>query len=242
MNLILILDTSICGLAMGLVEVTNPEPTSSSRLSKISWSYIHVEAAGAAKSLSDVLTSGLKRLGRNQADIAGILVSNGPGSFTGIRVGLAFASGIQAGSGRQTLPIVGVSSLQLLAEALAKSESGPVVAALSATKMAGYIAVSDLGEVTTLYSINFENPAELPSIDFSKSKHFICGEWPEFSKNYPVKLLSKSIEIAAVAEKALYGMSEYCGRIEWEGVGDELPGALYLRRSTVEERFARGGK
>jgi len=54
----------------------------------------------------------LSRLGLAAADIELIACSLGPGSFTGIRIGLATALGISAGTG---VPVVGVSTLDALA-------------------------------------------------------------------------------------------------------------------------------
>jgi tRNA threonylcarbamoyladenosine biosynthesis protein TsaB len=52
-------------------------------------------------------------------DLAGVAVSLGPGSFTGLRVGLALAKGICFGRG---LPLLGVPTLDCMAEAFALSE------------------------------------------------------------------------------------------------------------------------
>lgn len=58
------------------------------------------------------------------ADLDRIGVTVGPGSFTGLRVGLAFAQGLAAALDR---PVVGVSALDALA---ASTEDAPMVAAL----------------------------------------------------------------------------------------------------------------
>jgi tRNA threonylcarbamoyladenosine biosynthesis protein TsaB len=53
-------------------------------------------------------------------DLAGIAVAIGPGSYTGLRVGLAFAKGVALAAG---VPVVGVPTLHSLAAAL----SPPIV-------------------------------------------------------------------------------------------------------------------
>ncbi|MEW6111514.1 MAG: tRNA (adenosine(37)-N6)-threonylcarbamoyltransferase complex dimerization subunit type 1 TsaB [Thermodesulfobacteriota bacterium] len=58
--------------------------------------------------IKDLLT----RLELKPIDIEGIAVARGPGSFSGIRVGLATAKGMALALGK---PVVGVSSLEILA-------------------------------------------------------------------------------------------------------------------------------
>jgi tRNA threonylcarbamoyladenosine biosynthesis protein TsaB len=69
-------------------------------------------------------------LGFDQLDRIGVTV--GPGSFTGLRVGLAFAKGLAAALG---IPAVGIGSL----EALAAPERGDVVAVLDAKRGQVYL-------------------------------------------------------------------------------------------------------
>src|SRR5512136_1339091 len=61
-------------------------------------------------------------------DLAGIAVSLGPGSFTGLRVGVAAAKGLALSRG---LKLLGVPTLDILAQAM-KDSPLPVVAVLAA--------------------------------------------------------------------------------------------------------------
>ena len=57
----------------------------------------------------------LKSLEMTMADIDGIAVASGPGSFTGIRIGLAAAKGLAWGA---DIPLCGVSTLEAMAHQL----------------------------------------------------------------------------------------------------------------------------
>ena len=54
----------------------------------------------------------LDRIGRSQTDLTGLVVANGPGSFTGVRVALSVAKGIAAGL---SVPLWAVTSLAVVA-------------------------------------------------------------------------------------------------------------------------------
>ena len=62
----------------------------------------------------------LRAAGRRPADLELIAVDIGPGSYTGLRVGLAAAKGLAFALGR---PLIGVPSLDVLAEAAAAQGS-----------------------------------------------------------------------------------------------------------------------
>ncbi len=84
----------------------------------------HCETMGAA--LDGLLTD----LGLGIGDLGGIAVAQGPGSFTGLRIGVAFAQGLALASGR---PLVGVSTLDALAHGAGLWE-GRLVACLDARR------------------------------------------------------------------------------------------------------------
>jgi tRNA threonylcarbamoyladenosine biosynthesis protein TsaB len=71
------------------------------------------------------------------ADVGCIVVVNGPGSFTGVRVGLAAAKGLAEGAG---LPVLAVSRLEVLAKV-----AGVPSAALDAHRHEIFLRLSDGG-------------------------------------------------------------------------------------------------
>ncbi len=76
-------------------------------------------------------------------DVDRIGVTIGPGSFTGLRVGLAFALGLGQALGR---PVIGVSSLQALAWSLGGGPSGPVAVVIDARRGEVYLQTFMDGE------------------------------------------------------------------------------------------------
>lgn len=68
----------------------------------------------------------LKKTNLTHGQLEGIAVAIGPGSFTGIRVGLALAKGLSQGLG---IPIIGVSTLEALASQIlyAREDICPVM-------------------------------------------------------------------------------------------------------------------
>lgn len=70
-------------------------------------------------------------------------VTIGPGSFTGLRVGLAFALGLGQALGR---PVIGISSLHALAWSIDEGLSGPVAAVIDARRGEVYLQTFMDGE------------------------------------------------------------------------------------------------
>jgi tRNA threonylcarbamoyl adenosine modification protein YeaZ len=94
---------------------------------------------GHAERLIGVIESALGRAGLAYADLDRVGVSIGPGSFTGVRVGVATARGLALALG---IPAVGVNTLEALAdEAHAGLPDRPILAAIDGRRGDLYCAV-----------------------------------------------------------------------------------------------------
>lgn len=90
-------------------------------------SYINIKLTHS-QTLLPMLTAMLKSANVTLDSIDGITVANGPGSFTGIRIGISAVKGLAAPT---SLPCVAVSTLRGMAEAF-KGESAIVCAVMDA--------------------------------------------------------------------------------------------------------------
>ena len=79
----------------------------------------------------------LKQCGRTVADVTAVAVAGGPGSFTGVRIGVAAAKGFAWGG---ELPCYGVSTLEAMAQTLGVYE-GYVCACMDARRSQVYNAL-----------------------------------------------------------------------------------------------------
>jgi len=96
------------------------------------------ESRSHTASLPSLVERVLGEAGLALEDVEGLAVSIGPGSFTGLRIGLALAKGIAFAGG---LPLVGVPTLEALAW-VADAEPGTTIcAALDARKREVYAAL-----------------------------------------------------------------------------------------------------
>ena len=79
----------------------------------------------------------LKQCGKTMADVTSVAVAEGPGSFTGVRIGVAAAKGLAWGG---QLPCYGVSTLEAMAVSLGVYE-GTVCACMDARRAQVYNAL-----------------------------------------------------------------------------------------------------
>lgn len=83
---------------------------------------------GHAEHLMGVIADAMGQAGKTYADIEAVAVSVGPGSFTGLRVGVATARGLALSL---KIPAIGVTTLEALAAEARQSFPGrPVLAAI----------------------------------------------------------------------------------------------------------------
>lgn len=95
---------------------------------------------GHAERLPAMVDEVLETAGAGYADLSRIAVTTGPGSFTGVRIGIAYARGLALAL---DIPAVGVGSLDALAFPHTHSGEGTVVAVLDAKRGEVYARLCD---------------------------------------------------------------------------------------------------
>jgi tRNA threonylcarbamoyladenosine biosynthesis protein TsaB len=112
---------------------------------------VYVDLQGHAERIFEAIDAVLAQAGETRGAIDALACDVGPGSFTGVRVGVASAKGIALGLG---LPLVGVVSLEAMAAAaFAAGEAGAldvVLAAIDAKKGEVFAAAYDIRGATLL--------------------------------------------------------------------------------------------
>jgi tRNA threonylcarbamoyladenosine biosynthesis protein TsaB len=94
---------------------------------------------GHAEALMPLVARVMKAAGMAFRDLERVVVTTGPGSFTGLRVGIAAARGFGVAT---ELPVVGVSTLSAYAAPyLGADDSSPVIAAIDARHQHVYLQV-----------------------------------------------------------------------------------------------------
>jgi tRNA threonylcarbamoyladenosine biosynthesis protein TsaB len=107
---------------------------------------LHQENAHAKK-LMLLIESLFRKLGLNSKDLAAVAVSSGPGSFTGLRIGVSVAKGLAYA---HNIPLIGVDTLLALAHQLIPvcSDGDHVIPMMDARRMEVYAAIMSFrGEI-----------------------------------------------------------------------------------------------
>lgn len=95
-----------------------------------------------ASSLCPMIEDVLQESGIKVADLSAVAVSKGPGSYTGLRVGVSTAKGLCFGAG---VPLIGIGTLDILAEAGRRHLRGDgiIIPMIDARRMEVYTALFD---------------------------------------------------------------------------------------------------
>ncbi|MFP9112509.1 tRNA (adenosine(37)-N6)-threonylcarbamoyltransferase complex dimerization subunit type 1 TsaB [Flavobacterium sp. RHBU_3] len=95
------------------------------------------EGYAHAEKLHVFIEEALREAGLVYADITAVAVSMGPGSYTGLRIGVSAAKGLCYALG---IPLIAIDTLELLARRIAVTD-GVVVPLIDARRMEAYTAV-----------------------------------------------------------------------------------------------------
>ncbi len=187
----------------------------------------------------------LDSCGKTVADITAVAVANGPGSFTGVRIGVAAAKGFAWGA---ELPCYGVSTLEAMAEGLGIYE-GYVVPTMDARRNQTYTAIfrADSGKLTRMLEDSAISFAELgENLKNCEKPIFLVGDGATLCYN---TLLETVPGLILPPEHRMHQRAIGVALVAQNKIDAGLPGdaaALtpnYLRLSQAErERLAREEK
>ena len=148
--------------------------------------------------VQDVLHEG----GLKALDIDAVAVGQGPGSFTGLRIGVGVAQGIAYGA---NCPMIGVSSLAaLVAQAQIKKQmpvNSTVLAAIDARMNEVYWGVFKANlEPELLGSLNVSAPEKIGFpishvLNDSEKMYLVGNAWSEYQHDFDAALLRQAEQI-----------------------------------------------
>lgn len=173
---------------------------------------------GHAEHLMAVIEATLKAAGTGYRDLDAVAVSIGPGSFTGLRVGVSTARGLALAL---KIPAIGVTTLEALAaEAAASSPGRAALAALDAGREEIHVALFDK-ELALTYGPAVISLPEVTAMAVD-SKAVLAGTAaPQIAAT-----AGRAFDIGPVAATA--DIATYASLAAAKGSG-EKPKPLYLR-------------
>jgi len=250
----LIIDASLQGAMVAVARTHSSGPSAT----EIIASATHPDNQGSAQAFPGLLSRVLKDSGTTLAAIDGLVVGVGPGSFTGIKVGLAFVHGLMAGSAVGSLPTLGVDSLSAASQSLARRKAGKEAVGgvfLAQTRMRGYFAsagpsldgeatevieFSEAGIMLEPHPLGLAGELSLKP-GASKRLFYLVPNWPVLETwRLTHRLQVEPMTVSDVSAEALYGMA-YKAAVAWpDGFSATRPLPVYLRKSTPEERLSLG--
>ena len=126
---------------------------------------------GHAEKMMDVIADVLAEAGKDYTALTRLAVCVGPGSFTGIRVALATATGLSVAL---AIPVTGVTALQALAlQALPDADGKPILSLIDAHRGDVY------AQAFSNTALPVDQPRQIPLEDAAgfaaSANYFLCG-------------------------------------------------------------------
>ncbi len=185
--------TSICSVAvhhsgrlLSLAEITEP--------------------GAHAEQLMQLVVDVVGKASLELSELDGIAVSEGPGSYTGLRIGVSTAKGLAFGL---NLPLISINTLQALASAVDAAESELIIPVLDARRMEVYREVfdSNLNSVSKLDSEILEGGAFKNFLE--KWKVYFVGDALE-----KVKRVVQSENALFISDRSF--SAAHLGKLAWD--------------------------
>lgn len=172
----------------------------------------------------------------------GIVFGRGPGSFTGVRIGVSVAQGLAFGA---DVPVYGVSTLAAMAQAAAQLKgSRQVIAAIDARMAEVYLAAYALDEQGLMQAISSEVaakpgalPAAITGLTFSTGVLGVGTGWQTYGSEL------QALTPTNIASDILYPSAQYMlpfANIAWQNgqfVAAELAEPVYVRDEVTWQKL-----
>ena len=175
---------------------------------------------GHAEQLVGVIEETLRMSNIGYAALGGIAVATGPGSFTGIRVGVATARGLALAL---KIPAIGVTTLEAIAEETRIALRGkPVMVAIDARRGECYATVHD----------EFGKMLHVPAVTGLEEAVALAGKYGPVLAGSAAGMIAEAAaprkfqigSLSATADIGVY--ARLAGQKDWKG---ERPKPFYLR-------------
>jgi tRNA threonylcarbamoyladenosine biosynthesis protein TsaB len=133
------------------------------------------------ESLLPMIDALFRRVGWTAADVARWAVGIGPGSFTGVRIGVATVKGIQLATGAE---LVSVTSLDAVAASAPRGSGEVVVAVLDALRAELFVQASNLRPAAIVRRSDFDAWREELARE-TGARVVVVGDAPPFAAGSP---------------------------------------------------------
>jgi len=170
----------------------------------------------------------LQSAGIAVSDIHGIVICLGPGSFTGLRIGLAAAKGIAVAS---EIPAVGVGLFELASHKLGKTE--PTARILIPSRKGEWYVGTMNNQISAEVNVSIETTVDLPSVIGDNPVYGVGSEPVELIKM--VGSLSQVRELEYDSADLLYLGRQKLLAGDFSDLSDLEP--MYFQKSIAETRF-----
>lgn len=187
-----------------------------------------IEGGTFSAQLVPTIAALLHKHGLRAADVGGFAVVSGPGSFTGLRVGLGAVKGLVEVLKK---PIATVSLLEALA--ISSGSEGKIAAALDAGRTEIYFGLYDVkdGRTTVLAETLLSQSAFLEEIGACRPVCLVTSDASVVNAASPTKVRTQEVARPGSEMIAQIGLKKL---LDGEIVSVEILDANYIRRSDAE--------
>ncbi|MGB9701245.1 MAG: tRNA (adenosine(37)-N6)-threonylcarbamoyltransferase complex dimerization subunit type 1 TsaB [Candidatus Kapaibacteriota bacterium] len=165
------------------------------------------------KLLAELTNRALKDLNISISNIAAVAISSGPGSFTGLRIGAAFAKALTIDNSPKLISLPTLYAFAVEYETLAKKlNSKSITAIISANSGMIY---------KQIFNLNSEPQSQIEFINKDSlqltNDTFLCGNFTNLNENFPTNPFNK-LTPESIAESAyrLFLNDKFINSIDFE--------------------------